>query len=564
MNETKDISKLVADVQNGVDGAFDELYKRTVRFAYGTASLFLDNDEDIEDVLQTSYMYVSQSIESLRNKDSFMRWLRTIVKHECQKLLIGGKKKINAVPIDIDENENEPVCEDEGAAELIERSELRARVQKILDKLPESKRICIVLFYFEQNSVEEIAHILDVPVGTVKSRLHSARKKLEKEFEALRKNDDKFFGLAAIPTVTALLAYQVKNAAVPAAVEKSVIATVAASGSVASTAGAAGTAAVTGGASAAGTVTVTSTAASAVAVKVVAIAVSACAVTGGAVATKNYIESKMQETTAVIKEESVSEEVTGTAELVITDLASETESETIPEFTQNNTSLFASVPYTTLRGESTAFSQTQTTTISITHTERTTVRATAATAPTTAKPTTTATPTTTAPATTSLSETFAVSGGVLSEYKGADAKVNVPSSVNGETVTSIGIGAFSGNTSVTSLILPSGVTKIGQEAFSDCIKLSSVSLPSTLKSIGIGAFYGCTSLKNISIPNGVQSIGDDAFAECSGLTGITIPDSVTSIGDYAFDGCGSLVIKCSEGSAAYKYAVDNGIDFVII
>ncbi len=552
MNETKDISKLVADVQNGVDGAFDELYKRTVRFAYGTASLFLDNDEDIEDVLQTSYMYVSQSIESLRNKDSFIRWLRTIVKHECQKLLIGGKKKINAVPIDIDENENEPVCEDEGAAELIERSELRARVQKILDKLPESKRICIVLFYFEQNSVEEIAHILDVPVGTVKSRLHSARKKLEKEFEVLRKNDDKFFGLAAIPTITALLAYQVKNAAVPAAVEKSVIATVAASGSVASTAGAAGT------------VTAASTAASAVAVKVVAVAVSVCAVTGGAVATKNYIESKMQETTAVIKEESASEEVTGTAELVITDLASETESEAIPEFTQNNTSLFASVPDTTLRGESTASSQTQTTTISITHTERTTVRATATTAPTTAKPTTTAAPTTTVPATTSLSESYAVSGGVLSEYKGADAKVNVPSSVNGEIVTSIGIGAFSGNTSVTSVILPSGVTKIGQEAFSDCIKLSSVSLPSTLKSIGIGAFYGCTSLKNISIPNGVQSIGDDAFAECSGLTGITIPDSVTSIGDYAFDGCGSLVIKCSEGSAAYKYAVDNGIDFVIM
>ena len=59
-------------------------------------------------------------------------------------------------------------------------------------------------------------------------------------------------------------------------------------------------------------------------------------------------------------------------------------------------------------------------------------------------------------------------------------------------------------------------------------------------SIGGGAFSNCSSLTSVTILSSVTSIGDVAFYGCSGLTSVTIPSSMTSIGEYAFYGCSSL------------------------
>ena len=74
---------------------------------------------------------------------------------------------------------------------------------------------------------------------------------------------------------------------------------------------------------------------------------------------------------------------------------------------------------------------------------------------------------------------------------------------------------------------------------------SFLDIPSTIEgkivtTIGKYAFKDCSSLKRITIPNSVTTIGDDAFENCDSLTSITIPDSVTTIGDYTFSGCDSL------------------------
>ena len=68
-------------------------------------------------------------------------------------------------------------------------------------------------------------------------------------------------------------------------------------------------------------------------------------------------------------------------------------------------------------------------------------------------------------------------------------------------------------------------------------------------SIGNSAFSGCTSLTSIIIPNSVTSIGDWAFYNCNSLTSIIIPDNVTSIGKYSFNNCNSLqTIYCEAES----------------
>ena len=160
------------------------------------------------------------------------------------------------------------------------------------------------------------------------------------------------------------------------------------------------------------------------------------------------------------------------------------------------------------------------------------------------------------------------------EYSG---EVTIPKSVtyNGHTysVTSIGILAFEGCSSLTSVEIPYSVTSIGNLAFEGCSSLTSVEIPNSVTSIGYYAFQSCSSLTSIvvapnnpkydsrdncnaiiesesntliagcmnsTIPNSVTSIGGYAFSSCSSLTSVEIPNSVTSIGDAAFSGCSSL------------------------
>jgi hypothetical protein len=107
-------------------------------------------------------------------------------------------------------------------------------------------------------------------------------------------------------------------------------------------------------------------------------------------------------------------------------------------------------------------------------------------------------------------------------------------------VTSIGVSAFYGRSSLTSVTIPNSVTSIGVSAFGVCSSLTSVTIPDSVTSIGNYAFDECSSLTSVTIPNSVTSIGVSAFYGCSSLTSVTIPNSVTSIGDYAFTGCSSL------------------------
>ena len=122
--------------------------------------------------------------------------------------------------------------------------------------------------------------------------------------------------------------------------------------------------------------------------------------------------------------------------------------------------------------------------------------------------------------------------------------ITIPESVknNGITysVTSIGEGAFSYCSGLTSIEIPNSVPSIGNYAFSECSSLTSVIIPNSVTSIGIEAFCYCDGLTSIEIPNSVTSIGESAFCNCSGLTSVTIGNSVTSIGGSAFQGCDGL------------------------
>ena len=151
--------------------------------------------------------------------------------------------------------------------------------------------------------------------------------------------------------------------------------------------------------------------------------------------------------------------------------------------------------------------------------------------------------------------------------------LTIPSSV-----TSIGNGAFSSCSGLTSItvetgnpnydsrencnaiietstnkllngcnntVIPNSVTEIGIYAFSDCNDMTSITIPNSVTEIGDGAFYGCMGLASITIPNSVTKISAYAFSECYALTTVIIGSGVTEIGDGAFSNSVLTDVYCS-------------------
>ena len=131
-------------------------------------------------------------------------------------------------------------------------------------------------------------------------------------------------------------------------------------------------------------------------------------------------------------------------------------------------------------------------------------------------------------------------GTTVTGLNNAVSDLVILSEYDGVKVTSIGSGAFSECSKLTSITIPDGVTSIGEKAFYYCTSLTSITIPDSVTSIGGYALYDCSSLTSVNIPDGVTSIGKSVFSYCTSLTSVTIPNSVTSIGESAFEACRML------------------------
>ena len=161
--------------------------------------------------------------------------------------------------------------------------------------------------------------------------------------------------------------------------------------------------------------------------------------------------------------------------------------------------------------------------------------------------------------------TFDADTGTISKYTGSSTYIQIPSTIDGVAVQTIGKEAFKGNTSLKGVVIAYGITSIGQDAFKDCTSLESIQFPNTLTTMSESSFYGCTALTSIKLPASLISTGNNvfggcknlqtvtfeensklknvdygAFMDCTSLTSINLPSSVQLISMYAFKNCTSL------------------------
>ena len=559
MDNKKDlVVSLFTDYCGGNKDAFAQLYTETLDYTYRIVRLFIASEQDAEDMVQNVYLKVLEKADTLKNPNCFYTWLRRVTENECKNHL-KKHKPVLCTQGDFDSsiNSERAIVSTEVS---VETDEVNKMLFEAIETLPQEKRVCLQLYYFEGADIAEIASTLGIPQGTVKTRLFVARKKLKKELKKSGVGKDVFYSVGIIPLIASAFAWHSSKVHAPAALASK--ASAIASGAAAPTAAAAGVTV----ASAAGVT------AGVVLPKIAAVVTAAAVATGGGAAVKTYVEQKKD---ALVIESTADESFLRSEYVAAVSIAADTTNTVTSEASSAATS---SAAPSTVRATA-VNAATETVPVVIPPAASATVRATTTARPTTTKKnkTTTVKATTTAKATkatekaaekTTTEQTtkesdeknYSLSGGTITSYTGSASTVTIPRSVSGTAVTAIGRQAFMNNTAVTSVTMPSGITSIGLQAFSGCSSLSSVSMPSTLNSIGMAAFYGCTSLRSVSIPSGTQSIGDEAFAGCSELKTITIPDSVTSIADDAFDGCDGLTIVCSDGSAAHEFAVGKSIN----
>ena len=175
-----DDRRLITECLQGRKAAFGDLVRRYQDRLYNAIYRLVDNAEDAADVVQDAFLNAYQSLNSFKGDSEFFTWLYRIAFNTAISL-----KRKRRVVLRFDAGPNgemvgDPIDESEltrpGSA--LERSEEEAKLQAALNRLSPEHRTVLILKDIEGQKYEEIAEILDVPIGTIRSRLHRARLEL--------------------------------------------------------------------------------------------------------------------------------------------------------------------------------------------------------------------------------------------------------------------------------------------------------------------------------------------------------------------------------------------------
>ena len=184
---------------NGDMKYFEDIYIEYYDKVYFIALGVLKNEQDSEDITQEVFTQVYKSINNLDDIDKFNAWISRIALSKSIDS-IRKKKRINNKESYGDYDFNNIESEESIESNLIEY-ERNKLILNLIHQLPDKKRIVLTLFYYNELKIEEIAKVIDCPVGTVKSRLNSAKKELKVLLTNQEKDTIKLYGL----TLPALL-----------------------------------------------------------------------------------------------------------------------------------------------------------------------------------------------------------------------------------------------------------------------------------------------------------------------------------------------------------------------
>ncbi len=160
--------------QHGDVAAYTELIEARVERMVRTAAAILGSDADANDVVQDALLAAWRQLPSLREVGRFDAWLTSILLNGCRRALrVRGGRRVREIPVDLADGLS-------GGFDLAGAVVRRRALDRAFDRLTVDERSILVLHHLDGRPLEEIAAVLGVAVGTVKSRLFTARRALER------------------------------------------------------------------------------------------------------------------------------------------------------------------------------------------------------------------------------------------------------------------------------------------------------------------------------------------------------------------------------------------------
>ena len=210
----KTIKELVLSAKNGNKKAFDKLYKLTSNDVWFTCVSLLKDEENAKDIMQETYITAFLKLDTLKDEEKFCGWLTTIATNKSKNKLKGKVEYQIDDEVLIAKTETDELMLPE---EYINKAEKRKVLLQIIeDTLSFNQYQVVLMFYFNELSIAEIAQALEISEGTVKSRLNSSRAKMKTAIEDYEnKSGDRLHGVVFVPFFTTIFREQAKSLCVP-------------------------------------------------------------------------------------------------------------------------------------------------------------------------------------------------------------------------------------------------------------------------------------------------------------------------------------------------------------
>lgn len=210
----KTIKELVLSAKNGNKKAFDKLYELTHNDVWYNCLSLLKDEENAKDIMQETYITAFLKLDTLKDEEKFCGWITSIAVNKCKNKLKGKVEYQIDDEVLITEAETDELMLPE---EYITKTEKRKVLLQIMeDTLSFNQYQTVLMFYFDEMSIAEIAQTLEISEGTVKSRLNSSRAKMKTAIEDYeKKSGDKLHGVVVVPFFTTIFKEEAKSLAVP-------------------------------------------------------------------------------------------------------------------------------------------------------------------------------------------------------------------------------------------------------------------------------------------------------------------------------------------------------------
>lgn len=180
---------LVERVQQGDKRAFDLLVLKYQHKIIAVVHRYVRDSADVNDVVQEAFIKAYRALTNFRGDSAFYTWMYRIAINTAKNYLISKGRRPPASDVDIDDAEyysgNENLQDMDTPENNLFRDELQNAVQQVIKQLPDDLRTAVTLREMEGLSYEEIADVMECPVGTVRSRIFRAREAIDKVVQPL-------------------------------------------------------------------------------------------------------------------------------------------------------------------------------------------------------------------------------------------------------------------------------------------------------------------------------------------------------------------------------------------